>query len=224
MLNDTSLSFYLKAIKSYKSTISSEEELNLIQKAQSGDLAARNALILYHLPYIIKIVYSYKRSKNCYVDAGDLIADGALGLISAINSFDTTSNYRLLTYAKLWILQSIQRSSFIDHKKTVSLIASDDETYWEKCKNIPSYKTPEELTMKKAMQADMKRVLNILPNADKYVLYSYFGMNKGAVKSLKNIGSAMNLTKDQTAWIKRSALSKLKVYAQKNKELDCWIN
>ncbi|MCI7344011.1 MAG: sigma-70 family RNA polymerase sigma factor [Fusobacterium necrophorum] len=100
------LSLYLKDIRQYK-TLEKEEELELVIKAQSGDEEAKNQLILCNLRLVVNVAKGY-RSKG--MNLIDLISEGNLGLIRAIEKFDVEKGFRFSTYAVWWIKQSISKA------------------------------------------------------------------------------------------------------------------
>lgn len=80
--------------------LSVEEERDLIFKAQRGDIKARDKLVFSNLRYVVK------NAKN-YLHRGftkeDVIEEGIIGLIIAVEKFDLDKDVRFITYAKTWI-------------------------------------------------------------------------------------------------------------------------
>ncbi len=91
--------------------LNSEEEFNLTEAAQKGDCAARLRLIESNMRLVINIAKSY-RSRA--VPLEDLIQEGAIGLMHAVDRFDPGKGFRFSTYATHWIRQSIGRA--LDNK------------------------------------------------------------------------------------------------------------
>jgi len=75
--------------------ISREEELILVRKAQAGDTDARNLLVKWHYPFVMQIVRSYNR-QACLMD---MVQEACIGLMEAIQEFDESRGFRLLTMA-----------------------------------------------------------------------------------------------------------------------------
>ena len=111
------LQTYLQDISKYPQ-LSPQEELTLATRARQGDTEARNQLIHTHLRMVINIARQYLRPD---VEMLDLIQEGNIGLIKAVDKFDPTQGHRLTTLAFYWINKHIQR--FLDHepKDLVSL-------------------------------------------------------------------------------------------------------
>ncbi len=97
--------------------LTGDEEKSLARKIQKGDQAARELMIKANLRLVVSI------AKN-YVDRGlslmDLIEEGNLGLLKAVERFNPDAGCRFSTYATWWIKQSIKRA-LIDTVKTVRI-------------------------------------------------------------------------------------------------------
>lgn len=83
-----------------------DETLELIRKSQAGDRQAKSKIIESNMPLIKSIV---KRFKNKYIEYEDLIQLGSLGLVKAINNFDTSYCVKFSTYAVPMITGEIKR-------------------------------------------------------------------------------------------------------------------
>ncbi len=112
----TALRAYLQAIgKTPLLTI--EEEIALAKRIQKGDIAAQRHMIQANLRLVVKIARDYE---NFGLPLMDLISEGNLGLIKAVERFDPTKGGKLSTYAAWWIKQSIKRA-LATHGKTIRL-------------------------------------------------------------------------------------------------------
>ena len=86
--------------------LTAAEEVDLAQRIERGDLAAKERLINSNLRLVIKFA---RRYQGHGLDLGDLVQEAMLGLIRATEKFDWRRGYKFSTYAVLWIRQSIQR-------------------------------------------------------------------------------------------------------------------
>ena len=100
------LQTYLRDISRYPQTITQEQELTLALRARQGDMEAREQLIHAHLRMVVHIARQYQRPG---VEMLDLIQEGNIGLITAVDKFDPTQGHRLTTLAFYWINKHIQR-------------------------------------------------------------------------------------------------------------------
>src|SRR5688572_7576474 len=86
--------------------LTAAEEIELAQRIEKGDLAAKERLINSNLRLVIKFA---RRYQGHGLPMGDLVQEAMLGLIRASEKFDWRRGYKFSTYAVLWIKQSIQR-------------------------------------------------------------------------------------------------------------------
>lgn len=100
--------------------LSHEETLCFARKARRGDTAARDVLIEANLRLVVKIARQYSRRTTCSHSLLDLIEEGNLGLIRAIDKFDPEMGNRLSTYAVWWIKEFIE-ASLLNKARTVRL-------------------------------------------------------------------------------------------------------
>lgn len=94
-----------------------EEEVQLANRIQKGDKAARDHMISANLRLVVKIAMDYK---DFGLPLLDLISEGNIGLIKAVERFDPTKGGKLSTYAAWWIKQSIKRA-LANQSKTIRL-------------------------------------------------------------------------------------------------------
>ena len=100
------LAMYLKEINKVP-MISHEEEIELAQKAQAGDKSAKDKLVNANLRFVVNVAKKYR---NHGLDLTDLISEGNLGLLTAVEKFDVTKGYHFISYAVWWIRQSILKA------------------------------------------------------------------------------------------------------------------
>jgi len=107
---------YLNEIGGSK-LLSAAEEVQLARLAQGGDHAARHRMIVSNLRLVVKIA---RRYLNRGLPLLDLIEEGNLGLIRAVEKFDPERGFRFSTYATWWIRQTIERA-IMNQTRTVRL-------------------------------------------------------------------------------------------------------
>jgi RNA polymerase primary sigma factor len=115
-IEQSSLNIYLKQISAI-SLITVEEEVELAAKISKGDQKAREKMITANLRLVVKIAQDYS---NIGLSLLDLINEGNMGLMKAVERFDPTKGGKLSTYASWWIKQSIKRA-LANQSKTIRL-------------------------------------------------------------------------------------------------------
>lgn len=110
MEHDDNLPSYLNRL-TQAPLLSPDEEVVLTRAAQSGNANAKQRLVESNMRLVINIAKAY-RSKAIPIE--DLIQEGAIGLMHAVERFDPEKGFRFSTYATHWIRQSIGRA--LDNK------------------------------------------------------------------------------------------------------------
>lgn len=97
--------------------ITPQQEIELAARIKKGDKAASDLMIKSNLRLVVKIAHDYV---NCGLPLADLISEGNLGLIKAVERFDPAKGGKLSTYASWWIKQRIKRA-LANQSKTIRL-------------------------------------------------------------------------------------------------------
>ena len=114
--SDSSLRVYLREI-SKTDLLTREEEVELAARIKKGDKEARAHMIKANLRLVVKIAQDYSRYG---LPLADLISEGNIGLMKAVERFDPEKGGKLSTYGSWWIKQSIKRA-LANQSKTIRL-------------------------------------------------------------------------------------------------------
>ena len=107
MTNDENiLSMYLKDINKV-SLLSRDAEPALALKAKAGDKAAKDKIVNANLRFVVNVAKKYQ---NHGLDLPDLISEGNIGLLTAVDRFDVSKGYHFISYAVWWIRQAILKA------------------------------------------------------------------------------------------------------------------
>lgn len=122
--------------------LSAEEEVALTRRVAQGDFAARQHMIECNLRLVVNIA---KRYANRGLALMDLIEEGNLGLIHALEKFDPERGFRFSTYATWWIRQNIERA-IMNQSRTIRLpvhVIKELNSYLRALKHLEAHGKPD---------------------------------------------------------------------------------
>jgi len=113
---DDPVRMYLKEIGKVD-LLTAEEEVSLAKRMEQGDMEAKRQLVEANLRLVVSIAKKYVGRGMLFLD---LIQEGNMGLMKAVEKFDYTKGYKFSTYATWWIRQAITRS-IADQARTIRI-------------------------------------------------------------------------------------------------------
>ena len=156
------LKTYLKEVRLIP-LLTAKQEVELNKKTRKGDEIARKDMIRANLRLVINIAKRYMRLGTPFLD---LIEEGNLGLMKAVEKFDHRKGFRFSTYAAWWIRQGITRSLSEQGKLIrIPVYMNDLITKWKKTKECLSQKlkrlpTDEEIAKKLKLSPEKIEKIN----------------------------------------------------------------
>ena len=227
---------YLKEIGKVP-LLSAEEEIELAKRMENGDEAAKKRLAEANLRLVVSIAKRYVGRGMLFLD---LIQEGNLGLIKAVEKFDYRKGYKFSTYATWWIRQAITRA-IADQARTIRIPVHMVETInklirvsRQLLQELGREPTPEEIAKEMDMSVERVReilkisqepadaaaftllkeqlveVLSTLTDREQKVLRLRFGLDDGRARTLEEVGKEFNVTRERIRQIEAKALRKLR--------------
>lgn len=113
---DNSIKMYMREMGQFK-MLTAEEECELATRVAAGDMEAKNKLVEANLRLVVSLARHYQ---GCGLSYQDLIQEGNIGLIKAVDKFDLSKGFRFSTYASWWIKQALSRA-IADQSRTIRI-------------------------------------------------------------------------------------------------------
>ncbi len=258
-----SLRLYLREIGKVP-LLTADQEVYLAKRIERGDKAAKTQMIEANLRLVVSIAKSYLGRGLSFLD---LIQEGSLGLIRAVEKFDYRKGYKFSTYATWWIRQAVTRA-IADKARTIRIpvymveklnkvvhierhlvqqlarepsideIAAELEITTDEAREITrmaqhpvSLEKPvgedhdamlgdfvEDESAESALdsaavslrRANVRRVLEGLPQRERQVIELRFGLYGAQPRTLEDVGQVFGLTRERIRQIENNTLTKLK--------------
>ena len=212
---------YYDELKKYK-PLTKAKEKHLLRLCRKGNVKAKNELLEANLKFVFDIAKHYTGRG---LSISELISEGNMGLLRAIDKFDEAKDVKFISYAVWWIRQAITES--INKKKRLVMVeidptqsndsifernVSDDEdeiitrsdtTFSDE---IEEQKKSLSITQKEVI----KKLLKSLNNREKEVIESYYGLGDNDELTLSEIGKKYNLSSERVRQIKLNSIRKLR--------------
>jgi RNA polymerase primary sigma factor len=204
------------------SPLSREEEHSLWEKyKKENDMSARDKIIKSNLKFVASVAKPYIGMGLSY---SDLIAEGNMGLIKALDKFDYEKGYKTISYSVWWIkqniLEALKKRNIINGDEITPSETFDEEDNIDEDDNVTTEKYVDTFNFDTLKRSDetsiVKDLMESLTDREKRVVTDYFGLDSKEEMTLEEIGKEMGLTKERIRQIKESALKKLRTEALKN--------
>lgn len=269
---NNSVKMYINMVNT-KPLLTEEEEKRYTLAAAAGDIEARNKLIEGNLRLVMSIAKKYINYGVSYMD---LIQEGNMGLIKAIEKFDPDKGFKFSTYAVWWIKQFISKAAIeqnrnirvpayaidkinkikkaehqlrqeLDHEPSRTEVAAhtgfslkEIDSLYEHISDTTSLDvqvgekedstigsliedkdmaSPFDIYMKKELKQTFKNLFKTLDERESEIITMRFGLDDTRPKTLEEIGSCMNLSKERVRQIEAKGLKKLR-HPSRRKFLD----
>ncbi len=213
-LSDFALVFILHVMgaSSFPKPLSKEREAEELQKLKNGDTSARAVLIEHNLRLVAHIVKKYYSISS---DQDDLVSIGTIGLIKAVDTFDSDKNTKLSSYAARCIENEILMY-FRNKKKSALDISLDDAIDTDKDGNpltlmdiMPAQDNIFEETDLKINSEKLHVFINKLPERERKIIVLRYGIDGSAPLTQREVADILDISRSYVSRIEKKALAHL---------------
>lgn len=217
--NETTLLYYHE-LKKYK-PITRARERKLLKRCKKGNLKAKNEIVESNLRFVFDIA---KRYTGRGVPILDLVSEGNMGLLKAIDKFDESKNVKFITYAVWWIrqamLEAIHKNKLINYIETEQDPSSTNclkaVKYYDYDENEDDNDSVEEECDNRTYESNeykaklVSKLMGKLSDKERDIVESYYGIDGKKEKTLNEIGKKYGLTSERIRQIKEKTMKKLR--------------
>ena len=226
---------YLKEIGRVN-LLSAQEEIELAKKIEQGDEIAKSRLAEANLRLVVSIAKRYVGRGMLFLD---LIQEGNMGLIKAVEKFDFSKGFKFSTYATWWIRQAITRA-IADQARTIRIpvhmvetinklirvqrqllqdlgrdpapeeIGEEDDSHLGDFIEDQEAQSPSDHAAYELLKEQLEDVLDTLTDREENVLRLRFGLDDGRTRTLEEVGKVFGVTRERIRQIEAKALRKLR--------------
>jgi len=194
--------------------ITHDREIDLAKRIESGDRDAKKQFVLANLRLVVSIA---KRYVGRGLSLLDLIQEGNIGLIRAVQRYDWRRGHRFSTHATWWIRQAISRA-VADKGRTIRLPVyvntALNRIRRERQRDVlpdTEAASPEDVATTQTLKDEVQRVLeSVLTPREQLVLQLRFGLGNGQAHPLEQVGRELGITRERVRQIEAGALAKLR--------------
>ena len=202
---------YLREISRYP-LLTRAQELELARRAHSGDPHARRQLIESNLRLVVSIARGYRSDG---LDLLDLVQEGTLGLMQAVDRYDWRRGAKLSTYAFPWIRHAIldavaarraaaQRVTSLD-----APVDGDSELrYWDVVAESNASDPMQSMT-ELTPEIDVEAQLRRLPERSRQVIELRYGLRDGLARTADAVAAELGVARERVRTIELHSLRKL---------------
>ena len=211
---------YYDDLKKYK-PLTKAKERRLLKKCKKGNLKAKNEILEANLRFVFDIAKHYTGRG---VPISELISDGNMGLLRAIEKFDESKDVKFISYAVWWIrqamLESIKRRNainFVEIEPNTDNDSSMDKKLIEDDEDDASFNNDfsnendeKSMEVSENQRNIITSLIGTLSDRERDIVENYYGINDKKELTLTDIGKKYNLSSERVRQIKLNAIRKLR--------------
>ena len=187
--------------------------MDQIEKLYDESVATKNQIIRANLRLVVSIA---KRHVGPVENFFELVSDGNISLIRAVEKFDYARGNKFSTYASWAIMKNFARTIPDEHRHRDRFRTSHTDMFGA-TEDARSDQYEQE-TAQVQRETQVERILERLDEREQKIIISRFGLNRGHEPlTLKEVGAEMGVTKERIRQIEARALSKLRKAAQEER-------
>ncbi len=184
-------------------------QLDEIERLQKEALSVKNQIIRANLRLVVSIAKRHIGSLNSF---DELVSDGNMSLIRAVEKFDYARGNKFSTYASWAIMKNFARSIPDEHQKRDRFVTGHDEMF----EAAPDTRSSEHAYERQVLRlrSSIAKILERLDERERSIIISRFGLDEGTEpQTLEEVGHELGVTKERVRQLEVRAMDKLRQFA-----------
>lgn len=183
-----------------------------IERLLSDAMGVRNQIIAANLRLVVSVAKHYADLQNSFAD---LVSDGNVSLMRAVEKFDYTRGFRFSTYATWALRKNFNRALSKKRLERSRFLSSDEEILHLAAESSEGEAQPEQRLLR--LREAVSRILDRLDARERTVVAARFGLDEqGQPHTLAAVGVALGISKERVRQLESRALKKLRAYADED--------
>ena len=199
---------------SFPRPLTAKEEREYLERFQNGDMKARNKLIEHNLRLVAHIIKKYYSSQS---DQDDLVSIGTIGLIKAVNTFDSSKGIRLSSYAARCIENEVLMF-FRNGKKSAQDVSMNEPIDTDKEGNTLTLmdvmstedNIVDNLDIKTKSEQLKKYLVEVLTPRERIIIELRYGLNGSRPLTQREVAQRLKISRSYVSRIEKKALLTLR--------------
>lgn len=199
---------------SFPRPLTAKEEREYLKRFQNGDMEARNKLIEHNLRLVAHIIKKYYSSQS---DQDDLVSIGTIGLIKAVNTFDSSKGIRLSSYAARCIENEVLMF-FRNGKKSAQDVSMNEPIDTDKEGNTLTLmdvmstedNIVDNLDIKIKSEQLKKYLVEVLTPRERIIIELRYGLNGSRPLTQREVAQRLKISRSYVSRIEKKALLTLR--------------
>lgn len=213
-IEDNAILMYLCSGESLPAILEEDEELKYIKLSENGDNYARQKLIEHNLRLV---VYVAKKFSNTEIDVEDLISIGSLGLIKAVNTYNSSKNIKLATYASKCIANEIlmylrkvsKQKQIVSLDEPLNVDGDGNELILSDL--LPSEdNNPIENVEKSTEKEILWKIINKLNSREREIMVLRFGLSGGDELTQKEVADSLGISQSYISRLEKKIVVRIR--------------
>lgn len=204
---------YYNELKKCK-PLDSQLERELLIKSKSGDIDARNKIVESNLRFVFDIARKYSGRG---ISMSDLISEGNIGLMKAIERFDMSRDVKFITYAVFWVKERMLALIRANSSRIDSSLLEDfkDADANDDCNNMikDNVNDVEDVETSHSREDLLDGLMCVLNDKERKIMEFSYGLYGNKEMSFQEIGDKYHISSERVRQIKLKSLDKIRMTA-----------